>query len=430
MINLSNLKRRLLFAVPAIPVGWWGINSSFQLLPGTSFHIFPGQIITILLIIIGCFEYMKMLGAFFPKNAFWISILWLATEIVLELFDFSIPLRYSIFVLLMIVAFEAIVWGEKNSGRWKRASLSFSATVWLYIAGVSILYLFNPDFNSFFRSYKHEMFSRIGFGIVIGSILLCDTMAYFVGSQWGKHHFSNISPNKTIEGSAAGFATAFIVCLVCWIIFRNPAYPWYLGIFMGLILGVFAQVGDLLVSLMKRYFKTKNASEILPGHGGILDRFGSIYVAVPTLGLFLLAFASDDYVKTIDEYFRFLQNGQYAQAYEMISPVAITCNGKGGEALFGPPASYDEWVKQNDRFSSVRIGKIEEVRYWKNDSMGIHECQLNLGLRCFQVKMLYKLKNDASGKTSSLQERQTKAAWVSKGVDGKIRIMGGMGTLP
>ena len=430
MINVSNLRRRLLFAVPAIPIGWWGMNSNLSLFPGSPYHIVPGMVITIALIIFGGFEYNRMLSVFFPRNAFWLGLVWLTTELVLSLFNLSIPLRYSIFVLLLMVAFEAIVWGKRNSGRWRRASLLFSAMVFLYIAGNSILYLFDPDFQSFFRSYGPEMLSRIGFALVIGSILLCDTMAYFVGSMWGRHHYSNISPNKTIEGSVAGFLTAFIVCSGLWIVLRSPAYPWYLGILMGLILGVFAQVGDLLVSLMKRYFKKKNASEYLPGHGGVLDRFGSIFVAVPALGLFLLAFATNEYVKTIDEYLRLLRGKQYGNAYEMTGRVDITCKGQSGDAVFEQRDNRAEWTMQRGRMELKKIGKIQELRYWEKDSTRRWECQSTLGLHCFKIKVLYKFRDSEAEKTADREEWQTKFVWLSKGADSKIRVVGESGEGP
>jgi phosphatidate cytidylyltransferase len=106
-----------------------------------------------------------------------------------------------------------------------------------------------------------------------------------VGSIWGKHRYSTISPNKTIEGSIGGFLSAFIVCVVCWRYQGNPAYPPVIGVIMGLCIGISAQAGDLLISLIKRYFKVKNASDLIPGHGGILDRFGSLFFTAPTLGL-------------------------------------------------------------------------------------------------------------------------------------------------
>ena len=131
------------------------------------------------------------------------------------------------------------------------------------------------------------MLSQLGIVAVVGSVFLCDTAAYFIGSLYGKHRFSTISPNKTVEGAVAGFATALFAFSVCWFFLGNDNYPRFLGIIMGLFVGVSAQAGDLFVSLMKRYFKVKNASEILSGHGGILDRFGSVFFAVPTLGLFI-----------------------------------------------------------------------------------------------------------------------------------------------
>jgi CDP-diglyceride synthetase len=425
MIEAANLRRRLLFAVPAIPLGWWGINSNFSLMPGTPYHVVPGMIITIGLIILGGLEYNRMLSVFFPRNAFWLSLVWLSAELFLGLFGLSIPLRYSIFVLLLIVAFEAIFWGKRNSGRWRRASLSFSATVFLYIAGVSILYLFDADFQSFFRTFQQEMLSRIGFAVVIGSVLLCDTMAYFIGSVWGKHHYSNISPKKTIEGSIGGFTTAFLACSVLWIFLRNAAYPWYLGMFMGLILGVFAQVGDLLVSLMKRYFGTKNASEILPGHGGILDRFGSVFVAVPTLGLFLLGFASDDYVKTIDEYFRLQQTRQYEQAFEMTAGLDVICKTRAQETRVSGNPTPEEWIKSKQGLKVLGLGKVQERKYWEADSARMWGCQSALGLRCFKVKVLCKSDSAAPARTvGGGSVWQTEYVWLAKGADSRIRVMG------
>jgi phosphatidate cytidylyltransferase len=291
MIDRSNLFKRLAFAIPAMPVGWWFINSTKSLTAASASlpQLLPGQLLILVLAIGAAFEYTRMLGTFFPNNAFWLSYIWITGILLLDLFGIALPLRFAIFVLLIAIACEAIFVGEKNTGRWKRASLLFSGTVFLYIAGISCLNMYQDPFQSFFISYKSisPMLSQMGVITVVGSILFCDTAAYFVGSIWGKHHFSNISPNKTVEGAVAGFATAVLIYSICWFFFGAPCYPRFLGIIMGLFVGVFAQVGDLFVSLMKRYFKVKNASEILPGHGGILDRFGSVFFAVPTLGLFI-----------------------------------------------------------------------------------------------------------------------------------------------
>jgi phosphatidate cytidylyltransferase len=291
MIDKSNLAKRLLFALPAIPVGWWFINSTLSITAGVPAlpPILPGHILVLALTVGAGLEYTRMLGIFFPKNAFWLSSVWIAALLVFDMIGFVMPLKFSIFILLFIIACEAVFLGEKNTGRWKRASLLFSGTVFLYIAGISCLNLYQDPFQSFFVSYGavSPMLSQMGIVTVVSSILLCDTLAYFFGSLFGRRRFSNISPNKTIEGAFAGFFTAVLAYTVCWYFFGSPHYPRFLGVFMGLCVGVFAQVGDLFVSLMKRYFKVKNASDIFPGHGGILDRFGSVFFAVPTLGLFI-----------------------------------------------------------------------------------------------------------------------------------------------
>lgn len=288
MIDVKNLSRRMLFAGPAIPLGWWFIHSTLSLTPKQFPQMYPGQLLCLVLTVAASFEYSKMLSSMFPKNAFWLSSLWLISVLLLEQFDSAIPLRYAIFLLLMIVAGEAILFGDKNTGRWKRASLLFSGVVFLDIAGTSLINMYQPLFQSFYINYKSisPMLSQLGITSIVGAAFFCDSAAYFGGSLFGKHKFSSISPNKTIEGAIAGFLVAFITCAVTWYFFGASQYPRYLGIIMGVFIGVFAQIGDLFVSLMKRYFKVKNASDLLPGHGGVLDRFGSVFFAVPSLGLF------------------------------------------------------------------------------------------------------------------------------------------------
>jgi CDP-diglyceride synthetase len=286
MINARELGKRLIFCAWGIPLGWWIINSAISVVPKSLGTVLPGQIAALLLIILACYEYIKMLAVSFPKNGFWLSYLWIVSFLSLDLIGQSVPMKFAIFILLILVAFEAIVWGDKNTGRWKRASLLFSAIVFLYIAGISLLNFYQEPFQSFFRHFSHPMLSQMGIIMIILSVFLCDSGAYFVGSIWGKHRYSTISPNKTIEGSIGGFLVAFIACPLCWFYWGNPKYPWFIGLIMGLLIGVSAQAGDLLVSLIKRYFKVKNASELIPGHGGILDRFGSVFFTAPTLGLF------------------------------------------------------------------------------------------------------------------------------------------------
>jgi len=113
------------------------------------------------------------------------------------------------------------------------------------------------------------------------AIWTCDTMAYFVGVRFGKHRlFERVSPKKSIEGALGGLAGAMLVfLLVWWRQFIPLSLP--LALSAGFIVGVFGQLGDLVESWFKRDAGVKDSSKILPGHGGILDRFDSLMFVSP-----------------------------------------------------------------------------------------------------------------------------------------------------
>lgn len=287
MINAANLKKRLLFVFIAVPVAWFIINSQFSITPASLPPVLPGQVLAIILVLMGTYEYTRMLSIFYPHNAFWFSYIWILGLGVAYLLNFNIPDMLSVFVLLMLVATEAFFWGKHNRRkRWVRASLLFSGTIFLNIASISLLSLYRDPFQQLFSTPDNHFLSQLGIVTVLTAIFICDSAAYLAGSAWGRHHFSTISPNKTTEGSIAGLLGATLVTSIGWVFFRNPEYPIYLGVFMGVLIGIMAQVGDLLVSLIKRYFKVKDASTLIPGHGGILDRFDSVFFTVPVLYLF------------------------------------------------------------------------------------------------------------------------------------------------
>ena len=120
---------------------------------------------------------------------------------------------------------------------------------------------------------------------------VCDSMAYIVGSLIGKHKLiPEISPKKTIEGAIGGVVSAVVAYMLFGLIL-DLAIPTIkvnyivLAVF-GLVLSVVSQLGDLIASLIKREHKIKDYGKLLPGHGGIMDRFDSI-MAVSTILLIL-----------------------------------------------------------------------------------------------------------------------------------------------
>ncbi|MFC1847587.1 phosphatidate cytidylyltransferase [Chloroflexota bacterium] len=108
-----------------------------------------------------------------------------------------------------------------------------------------------------------------------------DTAAFFTGRAIGRHRLApHISPSKTWEGTIGGLLGAIIVGL--FFILPTPLslpFNWWQAILLGLLVSIFGQLGDLVESLFKRNMGVKDASQLLPGHGGILDRIDSVVFA-------------------------------------------------------------------------------------------------------------------------------------------------------
>ena len=131
-----------------------------------------------------------------------------------------------------------------------------------------------------------------GFGIfvcctIIFSIWINDTMAYIVGSLIGRTPFSKISPKKTWEGTAGG-------ALLCVVAIGLAGYfilhDFKISAIIAAICAIFGTAGDLLESKIKRMADVKDSGSIMPGHGGFLDRFDSLLVAVPFVWLYVRLF--------------------------------------------------------------------------------------------------------------------------------------------
>jgi len=121
--------------------------------------------------------------------------------------------------------------------------------------------------------------------IIIVNTALFDIFAYFVGSNFGKLHISpNISPNKTLEGLIGGLIGNILLgFLISYAL--NISYWSVLICFFG---GILAFYGDLLISFLKRDKSVKDTGNILPGHGGVLDRIDSHLLATPLMLIFFI----------------------------------------------------------------------------------------------------------------------------------------------
>ena len=190
-----------------------------------------------------------------------------------ERFDLIYPLIMVLFFFLFIVALF-------NMNKMSLADSALSLWGIIYIGGMGgylLLLRMLPE-------------GAIYTYILLAGVWIHDTFAYFIGMKWGMHKFApNISPNKSVEGSLAGIIGTIAIFFSVSILFPGliPANPGQ-AIILALGISVFAQLGDLFESALKRQLKVKDSGNIIPGHGGILDRFDSLLLTAPLVYYFAL----------------------------------------------------------------------------------------------------------------------------------------------
>lgn len=126
------------------------------------------------------------------------------------------------------------------------------------------------------------------FFLLLAIVWLGDSAAYYVGSAWGRHRLAPVvSPKKSWEGAVAGLATSLAATAV-WSLWRLDRLDWPL-LAVALATAIASQLGDLVESLVKRAANVKDSGAILPGHGGMFDRFDAMFLAAPVmlLGLWI-----------------------------------------------------------------------------------------------------------------------------------------------
>ena len=161
-------------------------------------------------------------------------------------------------------------------------ALSITAVVYIAIPFGLMMYFFDPVVLS----------GPLHYGVVLGFLFILwlnDTGAYFVGSLIGKHKlFERISPGKTWEGSAGGALFALLTAWGLSFIFKQlDVLQWMVLAIVTVITGT---LGDLVESMLKRSLGIKDSGNILPGHGGLLDRFDAVLLSAPFVFVYLAFF--------------------------------------------------------------------------------------------------------------------------------------------
>lgn len=204
-------------------------------------------------------------------------------------------LLISLLMIIIFIFLLTALWTKKTN---VLQNLMISLGVFFYISVTFIFLILLREFSTLSLIINNKL--TLNTSLITGkepefflslliAIWLCDTAAYMIGSAIGKHKlFPKVSPKKTWEGAISGFFAAilgFVLCTQIPILIKN--FPIQNAIVIGVIIGTIGQIGDLVESKIKRDIGIKDSSDLLPGHGGVLDRFDSIMFVVPSIFIYL-----------------------------------------------------------------------------------------------------------------------------------------------
>lgn len=188
----------------------------------------------------------------------------------------------AVFAFLIYLAMICVIGKEivikrnadkEDDGKQRILGFTDVAAVFMSVAYVAV------SFTSMSLT-RYMPYGNYIFVLVFVAAWMCDIFAYFTGRIFGRHKLApHLSPKKTVEGSIGGIIFSIIGCILYGFVVQKfthiSANYLTLGL-IGLVLSVLSQIGDLWASLIKREYGVKDYSQMMPGHGGIMDRFDSI----------------------------------------------------------------------------------------------------------------------------------------------------------
>lgn len=274
---MSNLASRVLVAIVAIP-----LLVAACYFGGPYFFLF-----TTALIVLSTNEFYSLAH---QKGIEPAAVLGITSAGVLNAIVYSAGVEQAVAFLLVIVV--VVLLSELAKKRTDGVSGVF-ANVGVTITGIVYIGMFGSILTAISRRIGLDSVfpSQRDAGLFIISILatiwICDSAAYFVGRAIGRHKMSKfVSPNKSWEGAVAGFVFAVAAAAAARYI-ALPHLDIRIAIGMGVIVGTVGQAGDFVESLFKRDAGAKDSSSLIPGHGGVFDRFDSLLFSAPIIYLML-----------------------------------------------------------------------------------------------------------------------------------------------
>lgn len=227
--------------------------------------------------LLAAFEFYSVAAVSRVRTLLYFGLVWTLLFIISPHFhnDFLISLLLSsaVVVSLILLVFSSQKEGVFTNWAWTIAGILYVGWLLSYLVALRLDFGRNWLFLALFATFGY------------------DTFAFFVGRALGKHHLApRISPGKTWEGAIGGVFGAVIACLL----FTLPtplqvSLGYGQAILLGLLVSVFGQLGDLAESLLKRNMGVKESGNLMPGHGGLLDRMDSVVFVGVVVYYYVLA---------------------------------------------------------------------------------------------------------------------------------------------
>jgi phosphatidate cytidylyltransferase len=234
----------------------------------------PGWLLLILVVLVTAGGMMELLSLLVPETKSWVRIVTLATSLLLPLATYWKGVlglsTATVAVIFVALTIHLLLYAQQKAILQSLGAMVFAQ---LYIPFLlsHVLLLFQVPSG---RRWIFFLFFVIFAG---------DTGAYYAGQRWGRHKlWPAVSPGKTVEGALGGLLSSLATSLLVGKLLLSlgeSGVSFLLS--LGLVIASVGQMGDLMESMIKRVSKVKDASSILPGHGGLLDRLDSLIFAFP-----------------------------------------------------------------------------------------------------------------------------------------------------
>lgn len=215
-----------------------------------------------------------------------LSLVFSALFCLNESFGF-VDVSYSVVLAVYVLIMLTIMLIGYDITKFEHVAVAFFASVAVPFAFSIFVYLRDINLNSDGKFSKTEGVYLIL--LVLVCSWLTDVFAYFTGRAFGKHKLCpKISPKKTVEGAIGGIIIPAVINIIVLAVFEKfffdgTVIPYWAMLIISPVLSVASMLGDLSASTIKRNFGVKDFSNLIPGHGGIMDRFDSCLFVLPAI---------------------------------------------------------------------------------------------------------------------------------------------------